>query len=64
MSRPKTQPDDRVATQIRLNKELHDGLVVAAGERDLSVNWLVNAAIKEYLDRLIPVSELRLTRDR
>jgi hypothetical protein len=54
--------DERVSTQIRMTPELHDALVEAAYERDLPINYLVCRAIEEYLARLIPVEELRLTR--
>jgi predicted HicB family RNase H-like nuclease len=50
------------STTMRLPRELHDALVLAAEERDLSVNHLVNRAVEEFLDRLIPADELRLTR--
>ena len=63
MSRPKRNPENRVNTNLRLPADLHERLVAAASDRDLSVNWLVNRAIAEYLDRLIPVEELKWTRD-
>jgi hypothetical protein len=50
----------RTATAIRLRSELHERIVSAAAERDVSVNWLINRAIEDYLPRLIPVNELRL----
>jgi hypothetical protein len=34
----------------------------AAGERNLSINFLVVKAVEESLERLVPVEELRLTR--
>jgi hypothetical protein len=42
---------------------MHERLRVAADERGLSINYLVIKAMEEFLDRLIPASELRLTRD-
>lgn len=59
--RPSAGP--RTSTAIRLTDELHERLRVAADERDLSMNWLVNRAVTYYLDRLIPVDELKITRD-
>jgi predicted transcriptional regulator len=53
---------DRVTTAIRLPAELHDRLREAADERDLSINYLVVKAVEEFLERLIPADELRLTR--
>jgi hypothetical protein len=41
---------------------LHRRLTEAARDRHLAVNYLVVLAIEEFLDRLIPAEELRLTR--
>ena len=60
--RPSMGP--RQSTVIRLKPELHEALTTTAAERDLSVNWLVNRAVDDFLSRLIPVEEMRLTRDR
>lgn len=54
---------DRVNTQIRLPVELHERLVQAASDRYLTVNYLVTAAVKEFLERLIPADEFKLTKD-
>lgn len=62
MARPRTQPTDRVATAIRVPRDLHDRLSEAAFDRDLPINFLVVKAIEAMLDNLIPVEELRLTR--
>jgi hypothetical protein len=35
----------------------------AAEEREVSMNFLVNRAVTEFLDRLIPVAEMRWTRE-
>lgn len=53
----------RTSTAVRFKPEIHERLVAAAEERDLSINWLVNRACEEFLDRLIPVEEIRWTRD-
>lgn len=55
-------PKARTATAIRFPEELHDELVRAAEERDLSVNYLVVKAVQDYLPRLIPAEEFTLTR--
>lgn len=61
MARPKVY-GERVTTQVRFPPELYETLRAAADERDLSINYLVNAAVREFLDNLIPIEELRLTR--
>lgn len=61
MSRPKVH-GDRVTTAIRLPTPIHSALQTAADEREVSFNFLVIKAIEDFLPRLIPVSELRLTR--
>lgn len=52
----------RTATAIRFETDIHGALVKAADERDLSVNYLVNLAVRDFLPRLIPVEEVRWTR--
>ncbi len=53
----------RLTTAIRFPQELHQQLVVAADERDLSLNQLVVMAVRDYLPRLIPADELKWTRE-
>lgn len=53
----------RVNTAVRLEPETHEKLLKAAEERDLSVNWLINKACSEFLDRLLPPDEIQWTRD-
>lgn len=55
-------PKRRTATAIRFPEGLHDQLVQAAEERDLSVNYLVVRAVQDFLPRLVPAEELSLTR--
>lgn len=55
-------PKKRTTTAIRFPDELHDRLKSAAEERDLSINFLVIKAVEEFVENLIPVEELRLTR--
>lgn len=57
--RPSTRR--RTSTAIRLDPDLHARLTMAADERDVSVNWLVNRAVARLLDRLIPVDQWKLT---
>jgi predicted HicB family RNase H-like nuclease len=47
-----------------LPTELHDRLRCAADERHVSVNFLIVKALEDYLDRLIPIDEVELTRPR
>lgn len=56
-------PANRKQLNLRIPTDLHDRTVAAAAERDLSVNWLITRAIEEFLDRLLPASEVELTRD-
>lgn len=53
----------RTATAVRFDPDLHERLKQAAAERDLSVNFLVNLAVRELLPRLVPVNEIRWTHD-
>lgn len=64
MSRPnRLDSAHRTTTAIRFDPELHERLRVAAEEREVSMNFLVVRAVADFLDRLIPVSEIRWTRD-
>jgi hypothetical protein len=56
MGRPKVYAEPRVATAIRLPASLRDELLAAAEARDVSVNFLVTRAVKEYLSALPAVS--------
>ena len=60
---PSTNGRARVTTAIRFAPDLDQRLVEAATARDLSVNWLVNRAVVDFLDRLLPLDEIILTRD-
>jgi predicted HicB family RNase H-like nuclease len=53
----------RTTTAIRFPDELHDQLRGAAEERGLSLNFMVIKAVEDFLKRLIPADQLRLTRD-
>jgi predicted HicB family RNase H-like nuclease len=59
---PRKRRDTRTSTAIRFPEGLHQELVKAAEERDLSVNFLVVAAVRDFLPRLIPADEFSLTR--
>jgi predicted HicB family RNase H-like nuclease len=57
MTRPRIH-GDRVTTVVRLPEDVHRLLQQSALERDVSVNLLITRAVTDYLDRLVPVSEL------
>ena len=62
MPRPKIHHEERVTTALRVPKPLHERLKEAAANRQVGVNLLAVTAIEDYLSRLIPVEELKLTR--
>jgi len=62
MPRPKIHHEERVTTALRVPKPLHERLKEAAADRQVGVNLLAVTAIEDYLSRLIPVEELKLTR--
>lgn len=62
VTRPR-QDDDRVSTSVKFPRDVYDELKAAADERVVSVNWLINKAIAEFLPRLLPVDEIKWTRD-
>jgi predicted transcriptional regulator len=61
MSRP-NRNGHRINTAIRFPDDLHAQLLQAASDRDLSMNWLVVKAVEDYLSRLLPADEIKLTR--
>jgi predicted HicB family RNase H-like nuclease len=61
MGRPREYDEDRVTKAIRIDRDLDASLKAAARERDVSVNVLVNAALRDYLKNLVPLEELLRT---
>jgi predicted HicB family RNase H-like nuclease len=59
--RPREYDPDRVTKAVRISPDLDEQLKQAARERGVSVNLLMNAAVEEYLKRLLPVEELLRT---
>ncbi|HRA34119.1 MAG TPA: hypothetical protein PK748_04300 [Acidimicrobiales bacterium] len=57
MARPRTYPEPRIPTAVRLPEGLHRRLHQVAGERAVSANLLVTRAVEEYLDRLPSLAE-------
>jgi hypothetical protein len=56
--RPREYQEDRVATAVRIPKDLYRKLKHEASERDSSVNHLLVKAAEYYLDRLPPLDPL------
>lgn len=52
---------DRVATAVRLPRELHERLQEHAEMRDVSVNWLVTRAVEHFLAELPTREEVEAT---
>ena len=53
----------RTTTAVRFPEAVHEQLRAAAEERELSINFLVVKAVEDFLRRLLPADEVRLTRD-
>jgi predicted HicB family RNase H-like nuclease len=58
LGRPVEFSADRVTKALRVPPELDRRLKIAAAERGVSVNVLINAALNDYLQRLVPVEQL------
>lgn len=54
--------DNEASISLRISPDLKADLERAAEERVVSVNFIVQHACRDFLDRLIPVDQLRLTR--
>jgi predicted HicB family RNase H-like nuclease len=55
MARPKLYDEERVQTNVRIPKSLHERLAEEAHSREIGVNLLIVNAITEYLDNLPPI---------
>lgn len=60
--RPREYDEDRVTKTVRISPELDDRLKAAARERGVSVNLLINTALDDYLERLLPVEQVLVLR--
>jgi len=58
-----THRKNRSATAIRFPEELHEQLREKADEYEFSINYLVVKAVEDFLPRMIPAKDLRLTRE-
>ena len=50
----------RANTAIRFDQSVMDGLHAAAADHGVAVNWLVNKACVDFLDRLLPRRRCRV----
>jgi predicted transcriptional regulator len=50
-----------VATAVRFPEDLHERLQEHAEMRDVSVNWLVNRAVEQFLDGLPSRAQVEAT---
>lgn len=57
-----TQMRDRAQHTMRVDKDTYQLLLRAAEERGVSANKLISMALQDFLDRLIPIGETKLTR--
>ncbi len=52
----------RTNTAIRFDQDVMDRLRAAAADHHVPINWLVNKACADFLDHLLPASEVVWTR--
>ncbi len=48
---------DRITKAVRLDPDLNERLKAEARARNVSANLLINAAVADYLGRLMPVED-------
>lgn len=56
-----TEFGNRITKAVRLEPDLNRRLKEEARARGISVNLLINAALEDYLNRLVPVDQLLRT---
>ena len=61
--RPRQFDEERITKALRIPTSLDEQVKQAALERGISVNVLINNALEDYLERLVPVEELLRTRE-
>jgi predicted transcriptional regulator len=61
IGRPREYDDDRVTKAVRISADLDHRLKEAARQRGVSANLLMNAALEDYLGRLLPVEQVLRT---
>ena len=63
VGKPKRSRSDKALIYFRCKPEVYTALKQAADDRDVSMTWLINKACEDFIDRLLPAEEWRLTRD-
>jgi predicted HicB family RNase H-like nuclease len=61
IGRPREFDEERVTKALRISKALDDRLKFVARERGVSVNVLMNTALEDFLDRLLPLEDILKT---
>ena len=61
IGRPREFEEQRVTKAVRISPELDQRLKQVARERGVSVNVIMNMALKDYLERLLPLEDLLKT---
>jgi len=56
--RPREFEENRVTKALRISPEMDTRLKNVAHERGVSVNVLVNIALQDFLDRLLPIDQV------
>jgi hypothetical protein len=56
--RPREFEENRVTKALRISPEMDTRLKNVAHERGVSVNVLVNIALEDFLDRLLPIDQV------
>jgi predicted transcriptional regulator len=61
IGRPREFDEQRVTKAVRISPALDQRLKEVARERGVSVNVIMNMALNEYLDRLLPLEQVLKT---
>jgi predicted HicB family RNase H-like nuclease len=61
---PANRNDGKVNLHLRIPSELMDRLTKEADDRVVSTNLLAVKALEQYLDRLVPVEEILLLKEK
>lgn len=56
--RPLKSNPDKVATNVRLDPEVHTRLRQECNARMVSIQMMIERAVIEFLDRLVPLDEM------
>ena len=61
IGRPREFEQQRVTKAVRISRDLDQQLKQVARERGVSVNVIMNMALNDYLQRLLPLEDLLKT---